>query len=257
MAALGGNVTNHQLALVSLGLDGSPPYLTEAADVYLDGASMYEALLTAVGNARDHIISSTTSGARHDRHAVARRVDRACARRRDGAHDRRCRGRQPPRQEVPATLREAASSSLVQPITLISIRRRRADFRTHRKIVVIDGRLGFVGGMNIADVQSSKLSEAYWRDTHLQITGPAVWPLQRMFFEDWNFVADELLPVTLATVPAPTSEGDHLVQVLGSGTRLHRLRDPQGLLTATPRRAQGVAHHARLRSRRQLDSRQC
>ena len=57
----------------------------------------------------------------------------------------------------------------------------------------------------------------FWRDTHVRITGAAVWPLQRMFMEDWYFAADELCPVTDETFPEPTGAGEHLVQIIGSG----------------------------------------
>jgi cardiolipin synthase len=103
------------------------------------------------------------------------------------------------------------------PIRLRLLRLRRPDFRTHRKIVVCDGRVGFTGGMNVADDHCQKHSRDFWRDTHLRLTGAAVWPLQRMFIEDWSFAADEMIPVDADCFPPPDGAGKHLVQVLGSG----------------------------------------
>lgn len=60
------------------------------------------------------------------------------------------------------------------------------NFRNHRKIVVVDGRIGLVGGLNVGDEycgHSPRLTP--WRDTHLCIEGPAVLPLQLAFVEDW------------------------------------------------------------------------
>ncbi len=68
----------------------------------------------------------------------------------------------------------------------------KVDFRNHRKIVVIDGIVGYVGGMNLADryVYSMDAGEAAWRDTHMRVMGNAVAGLQRAFLSDW-YVATE------------------------------------------------------------------
>ena len=68
----------------------------------------------------------------------------------------------------------------------------RMNFRNHRKIAVIDGTTGFVGGFNIGDEYLGKDPRfGHWRDTHLQIEGRAVQALQIRFFLDWNFAAEE------------------------------------------------------------------
>lgn len=66
----------------------------------------------------------------------------------------------------------------------------RVNYRNHRKIVVIDGRIGYVGGFNVAR-EYAGLDEkfGYWRDTHMRITGSAVSSLQARFILDWNFAA--------------------------------------------------------------------
>ncbi|CDF79750.1 cardiolipin synthetase [Formosa agariphila KMM 3901] len=70
----------------------------------------------------------------------------------------------------------------------------RMNYRNHRKIIVIDGRVGFVGGINVSDryINNNNNIEpsTYWRDTHLKIQGPAVWYLQYLFLCDWNFCAN-------------------------------------------------------------------
>lgn len=70
----------------------------------------------------------------------------------------------------------------------------RLNYRNHRKIVVIDGDTGFVGGINVSDkyINNGK-SDLYWRDTHIRIRGEAVWTLQHVFLCDWNFAANHEL----------------------------------------------------------------
>jgi len=66
----------------------------------------------------------------------------------------------------------------------------RANFRNHRKIVVIDGKMGYVGGINIGDEYLGlKEKTSPWRDTHLKIIGSSVYSLQLRFFEDWLYAS--------------------------------------------------------------------
>ena len=68
------------------------------------------------------------------------------------------------------------------------------NFRNHRKIIIIDGEIGFTGGINIADRYIEGVKKiGRWRDTHLQITGDAVACLQVIFTADWYFVINENL----------------------------------------------------------------
>ena len=67
----------------------------------------------------------------------------------------------------------------------------RINYRNHRKIVVIDGNTGFVGGFNVGDEYLGKGPLGYWRDTHLRISGGAVYSLQARFFLDWNHAAEQ------------------------------------------------------------------
>ncbi len=70
----------------------------------------------------------------------------------------------------------------------------RVNYRNHRKIVVIDGRTGYVGGFNIGREYLGKNPRmGYWRDTHLKITGDAVISLQIRFALDWNYAGKENL----------------------------------------------------------------
>ncbi|MDR2703439.1 MAG: phospholipase D-like domain-containing protein [Cellulomonadaceae bacterium] len=66
----------------------------------------------------------------------------------------------------------------------------RSSGRDHRKIMVVDDQVGYVGGYNIGDVYTTK-----WRDTHLRLTGPAVWELSNAFVDFWNRWRTPELPI--------------------------------------------------------------
>lgn len=90
------------------------------------------------------------------------------------------------------------------------------NFRNHRKIVVVDGLTGWVGGHNVGDeyIDGGK-AFASWRDTHVKITGPATLALQLTFMEDWNWATDQLL--TLDWESGFARQGTQEVLVIPSG----------------------------------------
>jgi cardiolipin synthase len=95
--------------------------------------------------------------------------------------------------------------------------RLRANFRNHRKIVVIDGKIGFTGSQNIGDEYSGRRTKmGPWRDTHMRVLGPAVHELQEVFVEDWNYATDEDV-VADEYFPMLEAPGDQVVQVIPSG----------------------------------------
>lgn len=69
----------------------------------------------------------------------------------------------------------------------------RINWRNHRKLCVIDGRVGYLGGMNIADRYITGGRFASWRDTHVRVTGPVVNALQYSFAVDWRFMGQPLI----------------------------------------------------------------
>ncbi len=91
------------------------------------------------------------------------------------------------------------------------------NLRCHRKIVIVDSRLGFTGGMNIGDEYLGRnRALGYWRDTHLQFTGPTVLQLQSVFAEDWYYATGEDL-TQRERFPTPDLEGDVVAQVISGG----------------------------------------
>jgi len=119
-----------------------------------------------------------------------------------------------PRRYV-QTLREAGVQ--VQAFTTRRgwFNRFQVNFRNHRKIVVVDGLTGFVGGHNVGDEylgHHRPLSP--WRDTHIQVSGPVLACLQESFAEDWYWATRALPPLLL---PDTYAEDGMLCQVLVTG----------------------------------------
>ncbi len=93
------------------------------------------------------------------------------------------------------------------------------NYRNHRKIIVIDGVIGFVGGLNIGDEYLGRHSYfGLWRDTHLFVKGESVRDLQLIFLQDWYYVTNESI-VTPTYLPpvSPHQKGDGGVQMIASG----------------------------------------
>jgi len=69
--------------------------------------------------------------------------------------------------------------------------------RTHRKLLVVDGRIGFTGGVGIADKWSGNAQDPdHWRDTHYRVEGPAVAQMQSAFMDNWTKVTGKVLHTT-------------------------------------------------------------
>ena len=92
----------------------------------------------------------------------------------------------------------------------------RVNYRNHRKICVIDGEVGFIGGMNIARRYVQGTVRQPWRDTHVKITGSAVYGLQRAFLVDWYFVSKILITERSYYPEIIIGQNDNLVQVVTS-----------------------------------------
>jgi cardiolipin synthase len=94
--------------------------------------------------------------------------------------------------------------------------------RDHRKMLVVDGRIAFTGGINISEVYASGLSsrggnspQASWRDTDVEIEGPAVAEFQKIFITQWNYQEGQLLAVR-DYFPKLEARGNQIVRVIAS-----------------------------------------
>ncbi|WP_235042256.1 cardiolipin synthase [Vreelandella profundi] len=90
------------------------------------------------------------------------------------------------------------------------------NFRNHRKVTVVDGKEGWVGGLNVGiEYLGEDPRQGAWRDTHLKLQGPSVLGLQEAFWEDWHWATDEV--ISLNWIADTSSSTDHHVVIVPSG----------------------------------------
>ena len=223
-------VRYRQLARLATELGQPAPLRAdEPVTLYIDGDDCYAAIEAAIRDATDHVhveyyIWDPGRAGDRLRDALAERA-RAGVKVRLLLDDVGSGGAS---DDYFATLTRAGGElAWFNPLRISRFRPTLLNFRTHRKIVVVDGRIGFTGGMNVSDVQSgdgSALSGTRargntlaWRDTHMRIVGAPVAALQRVFLDDWAFAVG-----TCKVEPAhfPASERDPTgpsVQIIASG----------------------------------------
>lgn len=94
----------------------------------------------------------------------------------------------------------------------------RINYRNHRKICIIDGEIGYIGGLNVGDEYMGKVKRyGNWRDTHLRITGDAIDQMQLRFIMDWNFASN--VPIGIEDKYFIEREEKHgvMMQIVSSG----------------------------------------
>jgi len=212
-----------QLARIGLSAGEPPPLHAEQVELYCEGREAYAAIAEAIAAAKSHvhceyyIWENDHSGKRlRDQLIECAKVGIEVRVIVDGTGSSHVN-----RKFFKELVAAGGEVVWFNPVSLFGMRRRRADFRSHRKIVICDGRVGFMGGMNMADDETSEFSgETAWRDTHIKLVGSTVRALQRIFVEDWLYSADKLLPFEECYFPLPTSEGGDVVQIVSSGPDL-------------------------------------
>lgn len=94
----------------------------------------------------------------------------------------------------------------------------RINYRNHRKIVVIDGKIGYTGGFNVGNEYLGQVQKfGYWRDNHLRIYGEAVYALQNRFLMDWNSQHTKEVSYAPKFFPQIKTSGDMALQIVTSG----------------------------------------
>jgi len=94
----------------------------------------------------------------------------------------------------------------------------KGNYRNHRKIAIIDGSIGYIGGYNIGDEYIGLSKKfGYWRDTHLRIIGDSVFSLQLRFILDWRNASNMNLPMTSSYLRNHTTDSVGSVQIVDSG----------------------------------------
>ncbi len=195
---------------------------------YSEGAEAYPAMLAAIGAARHHVhLQSYIIG----NDAVGRQfLDLLAARARAGVRVRllydsfgsahaRMAGLFRAYRRVPNM--RIVGFTQVNPIK----RQFQLNLRNHRKIVVVDGRQGFIGGMNISAAhQPSKPGDAPIRDFHFGLSGPVALELQYTFLRDWYYMTEENADQLLSQdhFPRIAPQGEMSMRVINAGPTSER-----------------------------------
>src|SRR5690554_4561042 len=212
--------------LANLVLNQSLSPITENNDVelLLNGEIKFPQVMEALKNAKDHIHLEYYI---FEADAIGRKIiDLLIEKAKEGIEVRVIYddfGSRSIRKREVARLKSAGVETFpFYEIKLIAFANR-LNYRNHRKIIVVDGRVGFVGGINISDKyinHADGKNPLFWRDTHLKIEGPAVKTLQYIFLGDWNYCSGESLRPNRRFFPEPekfTSKSNKIVQIVASG----------------------------------------
>lgn len=206
------------LATLAARFDASPVTFGNQVDFYVDGPTAFDAIFAAIREAKHHIHLQTFIYRRDD---LGRRMrDALIAKAKEGVEVRLlydAMGSYQMTRRFLKPLHEAGGRS--SPFLPLDPLRRRfqLNMRNHRKICVVDGLVGFIGGLNVGDEYlGTNAYFGHWRDTHLRIRGPAVCDLQAVFAEDWHFAEDEPLEDDHYFRVAPGG-GPHAAQIVDSG----------------------------------------
>ncbi|MGR3376458.1 cardiolipin synthase [Salipiger abyssi] len=196
-------------------LAGLPVVGGNALELLVDGDAVFPAIFAAIDRAEDYvlvqyytIVDDETGGALAD-HLIAAAGRGVTVRViYDGV------GSYGLSAEWRARLSEAGVEVLDPRSARGPTSRLQVNFRNHRKTVIVDGREGFLGGLNMSDTYRG-LNPKFgaWRDTHLKLTGPAVAQLQLAYIEDWHWATGEAMGPSLFWTPAPRDDGADAVIV--------------------------------------------
>ncbi len=195
------------------------PFKDNTVDIYTDGYGFFPALLAAIRNATSHIHIDIYIFADD---ALGRLVsDSLIDKARQGIEvrviydDVGC-------WNVSRHFFERMREEGIEVCPFLPVRfpsfTSKVNYRNHRKIIVVDGKVGFIGGMNIAQRYVKGVEGRPWRDTMTKITGSAVYSLQREFLVDWYFVDRTRLSDRKYYPPVVSSDYDDcLIQIVTGG----------------------------------------
>lgn len=204
--------TNQQMAL---------PFKGNTVEIYKDGYEFFPALLAEIAKARHHIHIDVYIFCDD---ALGRLVsDALIAKAREGVEvrliydDVAC-------WSVKNSFYERMREEGIEVHPFMPVKfpvfTSKANYRNHRKVIVIDGKVGFIGGMNIAlryvKGYGKGKKHTAWRDTHMKIEGTAVYGLQRAFLIDWYFVDQTLITNRKYYPQNIAKDNDCLMQIVSS-----------------------------------------
>ena len=210
---------DQDLDLVRLGggLGGMPLSHCMRVDLLVDGGQTYEAILTAIRAAKHHVHLEYYIFLDDDagRPIVETLIERAKA----GIEVRLlvdAVGSKGLSSRAVRQLKQAgATVAFFHPMAALRLRPL-LNMRSHRKIVICDGLVGFTGGINVTRDEDERINPKAYRDTHIRLEGLAVRWLQLVFLEDWHYSTNEG-PTSDAYFPEAAEPGPYPVQILSSG----------------------------------------
>lgn len=197
-----------------------PPTTDNEIRVLTDGQEIFPAFIEAMEKAQKHIHLETYILRDDD---IGKTIaNLLCTKAEEGVEVRLIYdglGSRHLSKEYLAKLRTAGVEIAVFFPVKLPFLHRKINFRNHRKILIVDGITGFVGGANIGDEYLGKNPTiGYWRDTQVRFQGSAVHFLQRIFLQDWHFITGKYLGNDSTDLfPQTKTNGDHIVQITASG----------------------------------------
>ncbi len=228
---------------------GSPLTTGNQVTLLVDGPATYRAMFAAIQGARDHINMETYI--LEDDEVGQRFAQALIAKQRQGVQVNLIRDSVGTLGTPAAFFKDLTDNGIklleFNPVNPAKARKGwEINQRDHRKLLIVDGRIAFLGGINISGVYSGgsfrsgsrapkEKSELAWRDTDLQLQGPVVAELQRLFISTWE--KQKGGPLTPKNYfPPPLAVGKQVVRAIGSSPD-----DPYSLIYATLLSAIGSA----------------
>ena len=222
----------HQLIRFFQRVNLALPFEGNSMKIFQDGSSMLQALLATINSAKHHIHVEFYI---FEDDAVGCLVkDALIEKAREGVEirvlydDVGC-------WKVPHRFYDEMREAGIEVRGFLKVRFPRftskVNYRNHRKLVVIDGRIGFVGGMNLAERYLKGVPWGIWKDIMMQVEGKAVYGLQMTFLTDW-YATDHSLITSSSYFPQMEDKGTSLMQVVTSDPVGEWKDIMQGLLIA-------------------------
>jgi cardiolipin synthase A/B len=219
------NIFQKHLALMTEVTD-NPLVTGNKVELLIDGPTTYDAMFVAIDNAKDHInmetyiIEDDEIGQRFLKKLVLKQINGVQV---NLIYDS-VGSLNTPKAFFEPLIENGGNVLEFNPINPLNLRKGwELNRRDHRKLLIIDGQIAFVGGINISSVYSSGSfgtsksthNKQPWRDTHLRMIGPVVNEFQKLFIATW----DEQKGKPLAFrqyFPEAKNEGNEVVRALGS-----------------------------------------
>lgn len=222
----------HQLIRFFNRVNNAVPFGGNSMEIYSDGYTMIQALLQAIASAKHHIHLQFYI---FENDAVGRLVrDALMDKAREGVEvrvlydDVGC-------WRVPHLFYDEMREAGIETRSFLKVLFPRftskVNYRNHRKLVIVDGTVGFIGGMNLAERYLKGVDWGVWKDVMLKMEGKAVYGLQTSFLIDW-YATDHSLITSSRYFPKMEDKGQALVQIVTSDPVGQWKDIMQGLLVA-------------------------